>query len=87
VAELPFLLPLEHVLNNDFRVGLRLVQPGLNTISESAPHMQPDWEPAASQQQANVFPNLVTLRVEPMWDPLRSDPRFEDLVRRMHFPP
>jgi TolB-like protein/DNA-binding winged helix-turn-helix (wHTH) protein/tetratricopeptide (TPR) repeat protein len=50
------------------------------------PHMEPDWEPAAAQQEADVFPNLVTLRTEPMWDPLRSDPRFEELVRRMHFP-
>jgi hypothetical protein len=47
--------------------------------------MDPDWEPAVSQQ-ANVFPNLVTLRIEPMWDPLRSDPKFEDLVRRVGFP-
>jgi TolB-like protein/tetratricopeptide (TPR) repeat protein len=49
------------------------------------PNMDPDWEPAVSQQ-ANVFPNLVTLRIEPMWDPLRSDPKFEDLVRRVGFP-
>jgi TolB-like protein/DNA-binding winged helix-turn-helix (wHTH) protein len=49
------------------------------------PKMEPDWQPVA-WQKANVFPNLVTLRIEPMWDPLRSDPRFEELVRRMHFP-
>jgi len=49
------------------------------------PRMKPDFEVVA-WQDANVFPNLVTLRIEPMWDPLRSDPRFEELVRRMGFP-
>ena len=29
---------------------------------------------------------LCYLRVQPEWDPLRSDPRFQDLARRMAFP-
>jgi tetratricopeptide (TPR) repeat protein len=32
-------------------------------------------------------PRLVRLAVEPWWDCLRDDPRFDDLLRRMKLPP
>jgi len=41
------------------------------------------WLEKAYAQHSNV---MVTLKVEPGWDPLRSDPRFQYLVRRVGLP-
>jgi len=38
------------------------------------------WLEQAYVQHSNA---LVTLRVEPRFDPLRSDARFQDLLRRV----
>jgi len=42
-----------------------------------------EWLEKACQQRD---PGLHTLKVHPIFDSLRSEPRFQDLVRRMNFP-
>ncbi|MFC2141544.1 protein kinase [Acidobacteriota bacterium] len=42
-----------------------------------------DWLEIAYEERMQ---NLVYLNVYPKWDPLRDDPRFQELIRRMNFP-
>jgi len=42
-----------------------------------------EWLEKAYEERAG---RLVYLKVEHAFDPLRSDPRFGDLVRRLKFP-
>jgi len=42
-----------------------------------------DWLEIAYQEHMQ---DLVYLNVYPKWDPLRDDPRFQDLLRLMNFP-
>jgi TolB-like protein/Flp pilus assembly protein TadD len=42
-----------------------------------------DWLEIASVEKIQ---NMVYLNVYPKWDPLRDDPRFKELIRRMKFP-
>jgi Flp pilus assembly protein TadD len=42
-----------------------------------------NWLDKASEERFN---RLAYLRREPSWDPLRSDPRFVDLLRRINLP-
>ncbi len=42
-----------------------------------------EWLEKAYQERD---PLMVYLNVEPTWDSLRSDPRFQSLLRRMNFP-
>ncbi|MEE8348968.1 MAG: tetratricopeptide repeat protein, partial [Acidobacteriota bacterium] len=43
-----------------------------------------EWLEKAFQARSG---SLYNLRVEPSWDPLRDDPRFQDLLRRMNLDP
>jgi hypothetical protein len=43
-----------------------------------------DWLEAAYRERD---PYMAFLKVDPHWDPLRSATRFQDLLRRMAFPP
>jgi len=42
-----------------------------------------DWLEIAYQEKIQ---NLIYLNVYPKWDPLRDDPRFQDLLRKMNLP-
>ncbi|MCK4943835.1 MAG: hypothetical protein KAS65_09670 [Candidatus Aminicenantes bacterium] len=42
-----------------------------------------DWLEIAYQERIQ---NLVYLNVYPKWDPLRNDPRFQEVLRKMNFP-
>ncbi len=50
---------------------------GLGEIDEAF-----QWLEKAREEQS-VW---LYLRIDPRYDPLRSDPRFQDLLRRMNFP-
>ncbi len=43
-----------------------------------------EWLDKAYQER---YPSVRTARIDPQFDGLRSEPRFQDLLRRMNFPP
>jgi len=43
-----------------------------------------DWLERAYEDRSFL---MLDLKVDPLFDPLRADPRFQDLLRRMNFPP
>lgn len=42
-----------------------------------------EWLEKAYEERSS---QMVFLQAHPWWDSLRSDPRFQDLLRRMKFP-
>jgi tetratricopeptide (TPR) repeat protein len=60
-------------------VDLAIVEIGLSNNTEALA-----WLETAYQEHNDD--GLLWLKVDPIFDPLRSDPRFQDLLRRMKFP-
>jgi tetratricopeptide (TPR) repeat protein len=58
--------------------GFAMIHTGLGEYDEAI-----EWLEKAYDER-NLW--MPFLQVEPRFDPLRSDPRFQDLVRRMNFP-
>ena len=58
--------------------GLALIHTGLGEHEEAF-----EWLERAYQERNGW---MAFLQVEPRFDPLRDDPRFQDLLRRMNFP-
>ena len=60
-------------------LDIAFVYAGLNQKDQAI-----EWLEKAYEERSC---NLVYIRIDPRLDPLRSDPRFQDLLRRMNFPP
>ena len=58
--------------------GFAVIHTGLGENDEAL-----EWLEKAYQDRNGW---MVDLQVAPLLDPLRSDPRFQDLLRRMNFP-
>ena len=58
--------------------GIATIYIGLDEKDEAFVWLEKAYEERVSQ--------LVYIQIDPVFDPLRSDPRFQDLVRRMNFP-
>ena len=59
--------------------GLALVELGLGHKEKALAWLEKAYEDHDDDA-------LLDLKMDPTFDPLRSDPRFQDLLRRMKFP-
>ena len=60
-------------------VGIAIIYVGLGEKEQAFSWLEKAYEDRSTW--------LIFLKVEPRFDPLRSDPRFQSLLRRMNFPP
>ncbi len=60
------------------QVGPALIHVGLGEADEAFAALERAYELRALR--------IKDLKIDPRWDPLRSDPRFQDLLRRIGFP-
>ena len=74
---------LTNVVSTVYILGLKALSENFET-SETDENRALDALEKAYQERGE---DLVWLRSDPEFDPLRSDPRFQDLLRRMNFPP
>ncbi len=66
------------VRGEDFR-GLAIIYALLGEKDQAF-----EWLEKGYQKRSH---EMAFMQAEPLYDPLRSDPRFKDLLRRMNFPP
>jgi TolB-like protein/DNA-binding winged helix-turn-helix (wHTH) protein/Flp pilus assembly protein TadD len=64
----------------DAASDLAMIELGLGNQEKSIAWLQKVYE----DHEDDI---LLTLQGDPVFDPLRTDPRFQDIVRRMNFPP
>jgi hypothetical protein len=65
--------------SGDVSYDLAIVEIGLGNWDEALAWLEKEY-------QQHDDDGLLFLRYEPIFAPLRSDPRFQNLLRRMNFP-
>ncbi len=54
----------------------------LGDIKEAFRYLNLSWE---TRERDGIFPPIICLLFDEVWDPLHSDPRFQDLLRKVGF--